>query len=44
MIKNIIDRYGPGTRMIYLVTDSIGKEEAFVALSLYYNVYVTLWG
>lgn len=43
MIKDIIDRYEPGSRMIYLVTDSIGKEEAFVAMSLCYGVPVTLW-
>lgn len=44
MIKHIIDHYGPGSRMVYLVTDSIGKEEAFVGISLCYGVPVTLWG
>lgn len=29
--------------MVYIVTDSIGKEEAFVGLSLCYGVPVTLW-
>lgn len=44
MIKDIIDKWGPGTRKFYLVTDSIGKEEAFIGLSLMYGVKVTLWG
>jgi hypothetical protein len=43
MIKDIIDKFGPGSRMIYLVTDSIGKEEAFVGLSLHYGIPITLW-
>lgn len=43
MIKDIIDQNGPGSRMVYLVTDSIGKEEAFVGISLCYGVPVTLW-
>ena len=43
MIQDIIDQYGPpGVRKVYLVTDSIGKEEAFVGLALHYGVTVGL--
>jgi hypothetical protein len=42
MIKYIIDKNLPGSKMVYLVTDSIGKEEAFIGLSLHYNIPITL--
>jgi hypothetical protein len=42
MIKDIIDKHGPGSRIVYLVTDTIGKEEAFVAVGLCYGVVVAL--
>lgn len=42
MIKDIIDKHGPGSRIVYLVTDTIGKEEAFVAIGLCYGVVVAL--
>lgn len=42
MIKEIIEKFNPGTRKIYLVTDSIGKEEAFLGLSLYYQTKIGL--